>query len=91
MISKDFRGFFTKDEVKEGTELIFTWLPSGVFRTSLGGVQQKDVHSSVLGRAFFDVYLGTDPITRLGREAFLDELAGFLTPPKPVKEYDGRQ
>lgn len=85
-----FRGFFKKDEIKDGTELIFTRLPSGVFRTSVGGIQQQDIQSSVLGQAFFDVYLGTDPITRLGREAFMGGLADFLTPLKLKKE-NGRR
>ena len=86
-----FRKFFAKDEIKEGTELIFTWLPAGIFRTSVGGIQQRDVQSAVLSQAFFDVYLGTDPVTRLGREDFLAGLADFLTPPKSAQTYGQRK
>lgn len=74
-----FRGFFGEEEIKEGTEIVFSWLPSGLFRTRIGEDRKVDIKSDILGRAFFDVYLGLDPITRLGRERFYEGLSTMLS------------
>tara|TARA_B110000263_G_C14949097_1_gene347238 strand:+ start:142 stop:432 length:291 start_codon:yes stop_codon:yes gene_type:complete len=46
----------------------------------------KDIKNPVLGKVFFDIYLGTDPIARIGRESFLDALGDFLKPAQKSHE-----
>lgn len=81
-----FRNFFPKEEMEEEAELVFSWIPGGIFRTTLNSVQKMDIKSPVLGKAFFDIYLGTDPIARIGRESFLDALGDFLKPAQKSHE-----
>jgi hypothetical protein len=75
---KQFQGFFTK-ECEEDQVLVFSWLPGGRLLTSIDGKKLPEIKNVALCWALFDVYLGEDPISDNGKEAFVKAL------PKKVK------
>ncbi len=77
-----FRGYFDVEELTEGTELLFSWLPGGRLVSSVRGEVKGEILSAALGWALFDVYLGADPISEDGKRSlvsrFPELLAGTL-------------
>ena len=69
-----FRGYLDVDEVRIGTEIIFSCGPVGRLATSVGGDERPPIDSRALCRALFDVYLGEDPISDDGKRNII---AGF--------------
>ena len=61
------RSYLDVDEVRRGTEIIFSCEPAGRLTTSVGDVRQPPIASRDLCRALFDIYLGEDPIARDGK------------------------
>ncbi|NQU49848.1 MAG: chalcone isomerase family protein [Planctomycetes bacterium] len=70
---KKFQGYFTK-ECKENQVLVFTALPGGRLLTSIDGKQMPEIKNMALTWALFDIYLGDDPISENGKEAFVKAL-----------------
>ena len=70
-----FRRYFDVDEVRTGTEVVFSCGPAGRLATSVGGDERPPINSRALCRALFDVYLGEDPISDDGKRSVV---AGFL-------------
>lgn len=81
---KQFQGFFTK-ECEEDQVLVFTWLPGGRLLTSIDGKKMPEIKNHALCWALFDVYVGEDPISKNGKEAFVKAL------PKKVKALKAKQ
>ncbi len=69
-----FRGYFDVDQVRTGTEVVFSCGPAGRLATLVGGDERPAIDSRALCRALFDVYLGDDPISRDGKRSVI---AGF--------------
>ncbi len=80
---KQFQGFFTK-ECEEDQVLVFSWLPGGRLQTSIDGKKMPEIKNAALCWALFDVYVGEDPISDNGKEAFVKAL------PKKVKAYQAK-
>jgi hypothetical protein len=70
---KKFQGYFKK-ECKEDQVLVFTALPGGRLQTSIDGKQMPEIKNKALAWALFDIYLGDDPISENGKEAFVKAL-----------------
>jgi hypothetical protein len=75
---KEFRGYLDVDEVRTGTELIFSCSPAGRLTTSVGGDERPPITSKSLCRALFDVYLGEDPISDAGKRSIIAGFHGLL-------------
>ena len=71
-----FRALFTTD-LKKGTELLFARSGS-TLKVTIGGQVAGEIDNAVLGWALFDVYLGTKPISKEGKETILDRLPEVL-------------
>jgi hypothetical protein len=69
-----FRRFFDVQEVRRGTEIVFSCNARGQFASALGGVRRPVLESKPLCRALFDVYLGERPISESGKKSVI---AGF--------------
>ncbi|MAM85101.1 MAG: chalcone isomerase family protein [Acidobacteriota bacterium] len=69
-----FRGYFDVDEVRKGTEIVFSCVPAGRLVALVGGDERPPIDSRTLCRALFDVYLGDDPISGEGKRSVI---AGF--------------
>lgn len=61
-----FRGYFSVEEMTDGSELLFT-CADGTLNSSVKGVLQAPIASPALCWALFDVYLGKDPISKGGK------------------------
>lgn len=68
-----FRALFTSD-LRNGTELLFTWAPGDKLLVSIGGRQVGEIENRALAWALFDVYLGPKPISAEGRRTVLRRL-----------------
>ena len=78
-----FKSFFSLDELKDGKELRFTWHPDGTLSTIVDGERKPDIESRSLCWALFDVYLGSDPISKSGKKKLVHRLPDLLkNPPK---------
>lgn len=73
-----FRGYFDVDEVRTGTEIVFSCGPTGRLATSFGGDERPRIDSRALCRALFDVYLGEDPISDQGKRSVIAGFPGLL-------------
>ena len=76
-----FRGYFGVDEVRTGTEVVFSCGPAGRLATSVGGDERPAVDSRALCRALFDVYLGEDPISDDGKRSVIAGFPGLMRLP----------
>ena len=61
-----FRGYFSVEEMTDGSELLFT-CADGTLNSSVKDVLQAPIASPALCWALFDVYLGKDPISKGGK------------------------
>ena len=68
-----FRALFTSD-LRNGTELLFTWAPGDRLVVSMGGRQVGTIENRALAWALFDVYLGPKPISGEGRRTVVARL-----------------
>jgi hypothetical protein len=68
-----FRVLFTSD-LKNGTELLFTWAPGDRLLVSIGGRQVGAIENRALAWALFDVYLGPKPISGDGKKTVVARL-----------------
>lgn len=73
-----FKGFFDIDEITDESEIIFTWYPGGKLITIVNGEQQPAIQNKALCWSLFDVYLGTDPIERKGKDGIVARFPGIL-------------
>ena len=73
-----FRGYLEVDEVRSGTEIVFSCGPAGRLATSVGGDERPPIDSRVLCRALFDVYLGEDPISNDGKRSIIAGFPGLI-------------
>ena len=64
-----FKGQF-ESELKEGTDLIFTWQPDGKLHSVINGEYKGAIESRELALALFDIYLGADPISKQAKKNF---------------------
>ncbi len=56
------KGYFTIEELAEGTVLDFTWQKGGKLTSAMGGTHLGEMTSPALCKALWDVYLGDDAI-----------------------------
>ena len=73
-----FRSYFDVDEVRTGTEVVFSCGPAGRLATSVGGDERPPINSRALCGALFDVYLGEDPISDDGKRSVVAGFPGLL-------------
>ena len=73
-----FRGYLEVDEVRSGTEIVFSCGPAGRLATSVGRDERPPIDSRVLCRALFDVYLGKDPISNDGKRSIIAGFPGLI-------------
>ena len=73
-----FRSYFDVDEVRTGTEVVFSCGPAGRLATSVGGDERPAINSWALCGALFDVYLGEDPISDDGKRSVVAGFPGLL-------------
>ncbi|MEM8710724.1 MAG: chalcone isomerase family protein [Planctomycetota bacterium] len=73
-----FRKFFSLDKLKKGNELRFTWHPDGTLSTVVNGERKPDLMAPALCKALFDVYLGSDPISKSGKKKLVKRLPDLL-------------
>ncbi len=74
------RGYLDVDEVRRGVEIVFSCGPAGRLAMTVDGDERPPIESRVLCRALFDVYLGENPIERVGRRNLIAGFAGLLQP-----------
>jgi chalcone isomerase-like protein len=72
-----FRALFTS-ELRNGTELLFTWAPGNKLLVSIGGRQVGEIGNRALCWALFDVYLGARPISLEGKKTVVARLPEVL-------------
>ncbi|MEZ4269568.1 MAG: chalcone isomerase family protein, partial [Myxococcota bacterium] len=58
-----FKGYFTMDEVKEGSDLVFTWGKGGKLTTALAGKTMGTIESEAFCRALYEVFLGSGAVS----------------------------
>ena len=73
-----FRDYLEVDEVRSGTEIVFSCGPARRLVTSVGGDERPPIDSRVLCRALFDVYLGEDPISSDGKRSIISGFPGLI-------------
>ena len=73
-----FRGYFDVDEVRTGTEIVFSCGPAGRLATSVGGDERPPIDSRALCRTLFDVYLGENPISDDGKRSIIAGFPGLI-------------
>lgn len=74
------RSHLDADEVRRGTEIVFSCGPAGRLTTSVEQSQREPIESRALCRALFDVYLGEEPIERDAKRNIVGGLARLLAP-----------
>jgi hypothetical protein len=72
-----FRALFTS-QLRNGTELLFTWAPGDKLLVSIGGRQVGEIESRALCWALFDVYLGPKPISPEGKKTVVGKLSEVI-------------
>lgn len=75
-----FAGYFDVDQMRSGTEIVFSCDPAGGLTMSVATVPRPAITSILLCRALFDVYLGTSPVSAAGKRAVAAGLSGLLAP-----------
>jgi hypothetical protein len=75
-----FRKYFDVQEVRIGTEIVFSCGPAGRLATSVGGEERPPINSRALCQALFDIYLGEDPISDEGKRNMIAGFPGLLAP-----------
>ncbi len=73
-----FRKYFSIDEVEEDVELLFTWMPGGKLYTRVDGKFVGVIDSPALCWSLYDIYFGTDPITKKGKEGMVNRFPAML-------------
>ena len=73
-----FREYLDVDEVRTGTEIVFSCGPAGRLATSVGGDERTPIDSRALCGALFDVYLGEDPISKDGKRSIIAGFPGLV-------------
>jgi hypothetical protein len=73
-----FRSYFDVEELTEGSELLFSWLPDGTLVSSVNGEVKGEIPSAALGWALFDVYLGAEPISEDGKKSLVSRFPELL-------------
>lgn len=74
-----FRTYFKVDEVKEDIELLFTRTTDGKLHTRMAGKYLGTLDSPALCWALFDVYLGSDPISKKAKKTLIERIPGQLS------------
>jgi hypothetical protein len=72
-----FRALFAS-ELRNGTELLFTWAPGDRLLVSIGGRPAGEIGNRALCWALFDVYLGAKPISPEGKKTVVARLPVVL-------------
>jgi hypothetical protein len=73
-----FRSHFSVDEVKEDVELLFTWTTEGKLHTRMEGKYLGTLDSPALCWSLFDVYLGSDPISKKAKKSLVERVPALL-------------
>lgn len=73
-----FRSYFSVDEVKEDVELLFTWTTEGKLHTRMEGKYLGTLDSPALCWSLFDVYLGSDPISKKAKKSLVERVPALL-------------
>lgn len=73
-----FRALFTS-ELRNGTELLFTWAPGDKLLVAIGGQQVGEIENRALCWALFDVYLGPTPISGDGKRSVVATLPNVIS------------
>ena len=73
-----FRGFFSLDKLRKGDELLFVSEPGGKLWTWVGKEAQDGLESKALVWALYDVFMGSKPIMRKGKDRLVDLVPGLL-------------
>ena len=83
---KELRTYFKMEELKEGTEIIFTWEKSGKLSTFIKGHKMGELKSNCLSWALFDLFLGRRPLSQKAKKSLVKRLPEILKPPKKEEE-----
>ncbi|MBI4521771.1 MAG: chalcone isomerase family protein [Gemmatimonadetes bacterium] len=73
-----FRSYFEVDQVRTGTEIVFSCGPAGRLTASVAADERPPIDSPALCRALFDVYLGENPISEEGKRRAIARFPGLL-------------
>jgi len=72
------KGYFTLDELEEGTKLDFTWTKDGKFTTVMNGKKLGVMTSPALCEAMWDVYFGSDAIQDEFPKKLVERFPGII-------------
>lgn len=75
-----FKSYFKMDEVKEDTDLVFTWAKGGKLTTTIAGRKMGTIESEAFCRALYDVFLGSDAVSPSLKSNVYKGVARTLTP-----------
>lgn len=73
-----FRGYFSVDEMTDGSELLFSCTPDGTLQSRVKGEDKAPIQSAALCWALFDVYLGPNPISGDGKKKVIARLPDLM-------------
>ncbi|MCB9913701.1 MAG: chalcone isomerase family protein [Planctomycetes bacterium] len=73
-----FRKYFAVDEVKKDVELVFVRTKAGELVSRMNGELLGAIDSPALCRALFDVYLGSDPISKSSKKTLIGLVPGLF-------------
>lgn len=72
-----FMSYWTT-ELTKGTELRLDWRPEGVMTTTIAGKTYDKIESLELCQALFDIWLGSDPISKSAKMAMGERIPDLL-------------
>lgn len=75
-----FKSYFRMDEVKEGSDLVFTWGKGGKFTTAIAGRTMGTIESEAFCRAFYEVFLGSGAVSPALKSSVYKGVARSLAP-----------
>lgn len=75
-----FKGYFTMDQVKKGSDLVFTWGKGGKLTTALAGRTMGTIESEAFCRALYEVFLGSGAVSPTLKSSVYKGLARTLAP-----------
>jgi len=73
-----FRGYFSVEEMTDGSELLFACTPDGTLHSRVKGADKAPISSPALCWALFDVYLGAKPISGDGKKKVIARFPEIL-------------
>jgi len=73
-----FEALFASTEFRKGTDLAFSNVPGGGMAVQAGGRELGRLASKAFAPAFFDLYLGKEPVSVEGKKSMVAGLAGLV-------------